>query len=177
MKKPSVTQLLDLMAKPALISWANKLGLQGIDIKEKRKKSLAKGSSMHAQIERTCKGEQGFEREIDAMSFANFLQDKQVISMEQDIETEWFVGRYDAAIIHDDEYYIVDYKSGFKNRIYLEYKLQLVAYTMAIPASMAIVPIPQFHLVPVEIINREPYEQMLIQLSKLWHLKKEIENV
>lgn len=177
MKKPSVTQLLDLLAKPALISWANKLGLQGIDIKEKRKKSLAKGTSMHSQIERTCKGEQGFEREIDAMSFAAFLEGKQVVSMEQEIETEWFQGRYDAAIICDDEYYIVDYKSGFKGKIYLEHKLQLVAYTMAIPASMAIVPIPQFQLVPVEIINREPYEQMLIQLSKLWQLKKEIENV
>jgi predicted RecB family nuclease len=169
-KKPSVTELLDLLSKPALISWANKLGLQGIDVKAKRKASLAAGTSIHAQIEAGC-----FEREIDSMSFAAFLQGKEILSTEQDIETDWFVGRYDVHLSDGGVEYIADYKRGFKGKIYLEHKLQLVAYTMAKPAKMAIVPVPQFHLVPIEIEDRRPYEQMLIHLSHIWNLKKEIE--
>ena len=64
MKKPSVTQLLDLIAKPALISWANKQGLMGIDTSEKRKKILLNGTSLHSQIENEL-----FEREIDKINF------------------------------------------------------------------------------------------------------------
>jgi hypothetical protein len=170
-KKPSVSQLLELLAKPALIDWANKQGLLGVNLKEKRKKSLAKGTSLHSQIEHGV-----FDREIDSQSYTLFMQDKQIIATEKEIETDWFIGRYDVKLSHEGKEYIVDYKSGFKGKIYLEHKLQLVAYTMAEPASIAIVPIPQFHLFPIDIPNRTPYEQMLIKLSELWHIKKEIDN-
>lgn len=173
--KPSVTQLLDLLAKPALIEWANKLGLQGIDVREKRRKSLASGTSMHEQIEKVCNGTGDFEREIDRQSFDAFMCGKQIISTEKEIETEWFVGRYDAKLTSDGLEYIVDYKRGFKGRVYLEHKLQLIAYTMAEPALIALVPIPQFHLIPIEIADRRPYEQMLKTLAQLWRLKKEID--
>jgi hypothetical protein len=175
MKRPSVTTLLDLLAKPALIKWANKQGLLGIDINNVRKKALAGGTSIHEQIENYCKGTGDFEREIDRQSFETFMQGKKLRSMECDIETEWFVGRYDAEIMVDDEIYIVDYKTGFKGRVYLEHKLQLIAYTMAKPAQMAIVPVPQFHLIPVVIENRKPYEDILKALSNIWQIKQEIE--
>ena len=51
MKKPHVTQLLDLLNKPALLNWANKIGLQGINIDEFRKNALRKGSARHREIE------------------------------------------------------------------------------------------------------------------------------
>ena len=172
MKKPSVTQLLDLIAKPALISWANKQGLMGIDTSEKRKKILLNGTSLHSQIENEL-----FEREIDKINFDKFMIGKSIIAREKKIETEWFIGKYDAMLSDEDgQVFIIDYKSGFKGKIYLEHKLQLIAYTMAEPASIAIVPIPQFHLIPIEIKNRNKYENMLIQLSKLWFIKQEIEN-
>ena len=102
---------------------------------------------------------------------------KSIIAREKKIETEWFIGKYDAMLSDEDgQVFIIDYKSGFKGKIYLEHKLQLIAYTMAEPASIAIVPIPQFHLIPIEIKNRNKYENMLIQLSKLWFIKQEIEN-
>lgn len=44
MKKPSVTMLIDLLAKPALIDWANKQGLLGVDIKDLRKKAKSSGT-------------------------------------------------------------------------------------------------------------------------------------
>lgn len=175
MKKPSVTQLLDMLAKPALIGWANKLGLQGIDIKEKRRKSLAKGTSMHQQIEQFSTGAGDFEREIDRNQFIRLMENKRIAAVEHEIETEWFVGRYDAKLDCENGPCIVDYKSGYKGKIYLENKLQLVAYTMADAADMALVAIPQFHLIPVIIENRKPYEQMLIKLSELYYINQEIE--
>ena len=177
MKKPSVTQLLDLVAKPALIGWANRLGLQGIDIKEKRRKSLAKGSSLHEQIMKFSLGTGDFEDDFNRARFIELMDGKTIVGVEQDIETDWFVGRYDAMICDENgECVIVDYKSGFKGKVYMDNKLQLIAYTMAAPASMAIVALPQFKLIPVEIINRKPYEEMLIKLAELFALHKEIKN-
>lgn len=175
-KKPSVSELLDLLAKPALISWANKLGLQGVDIKEKRKRSLKNGTSLHQQIEDYHRDGVILESEVNQQNLERFMAGKRILSMEREIETDWFIGRYDARVEADGKEWIVDYKSGFKGRVYLDYKLQLVAYTMAEPASgLAIVPIPQFHFVPVEIEDRRPYEQMLKALSQIWYLKKEID--
>lgn len=177
MKKPSVTQLLDLLAKPALIGWANKQGLAGIDIEVSRKKTLEKGRSIHNQIENFCNGIGDFHEERDRYRFFEFIKDKKIISVEKEIETEWFVGRYDAMFEKDGKALIVDYKSGFTGKVYLENKLQLIAYTMAEPAEMAIVGVPQFFISPVIIENRTPYENLLKSLSNIYYAKKEIENV
>lgn len=177
MKKPSVTQLLDLLAKPALIGWANRQGLAGIDIEVSRKKSLENGSSIHSQIESYCKGEGDFIEERDRNRFCDFMQDKKLIAIEKQIETEWFIGRYDAMFETNGKPIIVDYKSGFTGKIYLENKLQLIAYTMAEPAQMAIVGVPQFFISPVIINDRTPYENLLKSLSNIYYAKKEIENV
>lgn len=177
MKKPSVTQLLDLLAKPALIGWANKQGLAGIDIEVTRKKSLQDGTSIHNQIENYCKGEGDFIEERDRNRFNQFMQDKKILFIEKQIETEWFIGRFDAMLEVEGKPLIVDYKSGFTGKVYLENKLQLIAYTMAEPADMAIVGVPQFYISPVIIKNREPYETLLKSLSNIYYAKKEIENV
>ena len=177
MKKPSVTQLLDLLAKPALIGWANKQGLAGIDIEVTRKKALYEGSSIHSQIESYCKGEGDFIDENDRIKFCRFIQDKKIISIEKEIETEWFIGRYDAMIEKDGKPFIIDYKSGFSGKIYLENKLQLIAYTMAEPADMAIIGLPQYYFSQVIINDRTPYENLLKSLSNIYYAKKEIENV
>lgn len=172
MKKPSVTQLLDLLAKPALISWANKQGLLGIDISKSRRKILANGTSLHSQVETGA-----FNNESDAINCNAFMAGKTVLEREKDIETYWFVGRYDAKIQTDDGVCIVDYKSGFKGKLYLEHKLQLVAYTMAEPANMGIVSLPGFQFMPVVIEDRVPYEQILINLSILWNLKNVVSSL
>jgi hypothetical protein len=170
MKKPSVTQLLDLLAKPALIAWANRQGLQGIDIRQRRKADLDAGRSIHEQIETGT-----FDREEDSARFAEFTRSKTILASEQKIETEWFVGRYDVLLSDGAAKYIADYKSGFRGTVYLEHKLQLIAYTMAVPAEMAVVGVPDFSFCPVRIKNRSPYERMLRRLSDVWYLMQEIE--
>ena len=176
-KKPSVSELLDLLAKPALIGWANKQGLLGIKVAAKRRKLANDGSSLHRQIDDHCNGVvDAFKDENDRIAFERFLEGKEIVSTEQDIETEWFTGRYDAKFSIDGEKYIIDYKSGSSDKIYLEQKLQLVAYSMVEGVTkFAIVKIPRFGFIPVEIADTKPYEEMLITLSKLWRLKKEIE--
>jgi len=177
MKKPSVSQLLDILSKPALIDWANKQGLLGIDLREKRKRSLAKGSSLHGQIERFVSTGEVMSEKSHQANLERFLSGKNVVSMEEDIETDWFVGRYDAKIEINGKIWMCDYKSGFKGKMYLENKLQLVAYAMAEHSdNLAIIGIPNFVMAPAFIKDRKPYEDILKSLSEIWKLKKGIEN-
>jgi hypothetical protein len=174
-KKPSVTRLLDILNKPALISWANKQGLNGIEIKAYMKMARDDGSDLHRKIELACKGEDTFDDPQISESFNNFMQDKKIISIEQDIETEWFVGRFDISFCDNNgEIFVADFKRGFKGKVYLENKLQLIAYTMAFPGSMAIVKVPEFYFAKIDIEDRRPYEELIIHLSKIYHLMKEI---
>jgi hypothetical protein len=54
---PGVTTVLGLLAKPALIVWANRLGLQGIDSTKYRDEKAEIGSLAHAMILADLKGE------------------------------------------------------------------------------------------------------------------------
>lgn len=169
MKKPSVSQLLDLLAKPGLIGWANKQGLAGIEIKARRAQSLKAGVSIHSQIESGC-----FDTHEDMTNYCAFMRGKQIIDSEQDIETEWFVGRYDVRFTDGVDEYIADYKKSKRGTLYFERKLQLIAYTMAKPARMAVVAVPAFQMIPFETDDRGKYEQVLIHLSRIWQLKQEL---
>ena len=122
-KKPSISELLDLLAKPALIGWANKQGLLGIKVGPHRSKVMKDGSSLQRQIDDHCNGVvDAFKDASDQKAFERFLEGKEIIATEQKIETEWFTGRYDAKISFTGEHHIIDYKSGSSNRVYLEQK-------------------------------------------------------
>lgn len=169
MKKPAVTQLIDMLDKPALLRWANRQGLAGIDIAEERKRTKSLGSSMHEQIE-----SRQFIDPEHARNFDRFTRDKEIVGLEGKIETEWFVGRYDAKIRWRGLTYLVDYKRSMS--VYFETKLQLVAYAMAEPCDrLAVVSTPEFALMESGITDRSKYEQILIALSKIYTLRKQIE--
>jgi hypothetical protein len=170
-KKPSVTELLSLLDKPALLHWANQQGLKGIDIKESRKKYLSDGVSIHKQIENFQTRNLPFEDSSVEELFKTFLSDKEVLDLEKNIETEYFIGRYDSRIKYNGVEYIIDYKSNQKN-IYLENKLQLVAYAMAEPCDkFAIVSVPDFTFIEVVIDDTKPYEDILKSLSIIYKSK------
>lgn len=172
MRKPSVTELCDLLAKPALITWANKQGLAGIDIKPARKNALESGTSMHSQIEYGA-----FDDPEHAANFGRFMQDKEVISSEKKIETEWFTGRYDVLFNFRGERWLCDYKKSIRHRIWFEHKLQLVAYGMAEPVErFAVIATPGFVLLPLEIdqAQRSRLEQIIVHLAQVWTLRKEL---
>lgn len=63
---PGVTTVLGILAKPALISWANRMGLQGIDTTKYVDAAANAGTCCHAMIEAHLKGEEFDESEYDS---------------------------------------------------------------------------------------------------------------
>jgi len=179
MKKPSITELIKLLDKPALLNWANKQGLEGIDISKEKKTWLSKGVSTHAEIAAFVKDGTPFTNEDTQKNFQKFICDKQVLGYEHDIETEYFVGRYDMKLKWDDEIVMVDFKKsdkGVMKKIYLEHKLQLVGYSMAEQCDkFAIVTTPDFSVIKFKIENRTPYEEIIKSLSNIYTQKQKIE--
>jgi hypothetical protein len=172
--KPSVTELLKLLDKPALLKWANQQGLKGIDIEKERPKWLNAGLSIHSQIENFIKNGEQFIKQEDQNNCVQFLSDKQVLGLECKIETEWFTGRYDFKTLWNEKVYIIDFKRDHKN-LYFENKLQLIAYSMAEKCDcFAIVSVPDFKVINFKVDNREPYEEIIKCLSKIYALKSEL---
>lgn len=171
LNKPTVTELLDILNKPALMKWANKIGLQGISLDEHRAKSKKAGNSIHKQIEDYVINGVAFEDESIHMNFEKFYQGKVIQEIESVIETDYFRGRLDAKIIIGSDLYLCDFKSN--DGIYLEQKLQLTAYRMSDRnCKVAIVKIPEFIFKPLDF-DFKPYEEILIELSKIYHLLKQ----
>lgn len=173
MKKPSVTELIKLLDKPALMKWANRIGLQGIELDEYRKNILKAGTSIHSQIELFIKENKPFEREQDQSNYLEFIKDKSVIKVEEKIETDWFTGRVDLIVEWNGKTYICDFKNNQEN-IYFENVLQLTAYKMAIPCDfIAVIGVPKFKFMPVySIKDFTPYEEIIKSLSNIYTLKQ-----
>ena len=173
MNKPTVSQLLDILNKPALLKWANKIGLEGTSLDTYRSKSMAAGSSLHEQIKNHILYGMPFDEVATQDKFNIFIGDKKIISVEQDIETEWFIGRYDVEVSFNDTFFLCDWKSS--DAIYFENILQLVAYRMARPDhKVAIVQIPSFKFKPLGISDFLVYEEILKSLYTIFVNKKRI---
>lgn len=172
--KPTVTELIKLLDKPALLKWANQQGLKGINIEKERPKWLTAGVSIHSQIENFIRKGEPFISEVDQSYFKTFIFDKEILGLECKIETEWFTGRYDLKVKWKDKIYIMDFKNHSKG-IYFENKLQLIGYGMAEQCDcFAVVSVPQFTVMNFRVENRQPYEEILKCLSKIYTLKSEL---
>jgi hypothetical protein len=174
--KPTITQLIDLLNKPALIKWANKIGLNGVDLDEYRNNLKYKGTSIHKQIENYIKYNIKLDNIEDQNNFDKYFVNKKIISYEKKIETDYFIGRLDIIIEYKNNKFICDFKSNQKN-VYFENKLQLVAYNMYEKIdNLGIISVPDFKYIPVIINDYKKYENILICLSNIYKLKNEIEN-
>lgn len=172
--KPSVTELLDILNKPALLGWANKIGLSGITLADARKKHCGDGISLHKQIERFIESRTPF---IDAdfqARFENFFSDKEIIQFEKQVSTDRFQGRLDIKFTWGGVEYICDFKSN-QTGVYLENKLQLSAYRQADGCEkVAIISIPTMTMIDVQISDFSPYEKMIGLLADIYQLKKQL---
>jgi len=173
--KPSVTQLLSLLDKPALLNWANQQGLKGIDVKKERSKWLNAGSSIHKQIENYVRKGEPFISGIVQLLFNEFISDKEILGIECKIESELFTGQYDLKVKWNDKTYIMDFKNNSK-KIYFENKLQLIAYGMIEQCdSFAIVSVPGFVIMNFKVEDRKPYEEIIKALANIHYHKWLIE--
>jgi hypothetical protein len=182
MTKTSISNLLQLLNKPALIGWANRMGLSGVDINKSNKESLYTGTNYHNQIQAHIINGDEFKDKQLGDNFRQFIADKEVLSCECDIETDYFVGRYDLEIKVNStgKIIIVDFKTtdeGANKKLYIENKLQLIAYGMAKKCDgFAVVTLPDFIYIPFEVSDRTPYEEIIKSLSNIYSLKKQIDN-
>lgn len=166
--KPTVTELIDLINKPALLNWANKIGLQGKSISEYKKQSLNDGLKLHDQIYNKHYKNIPFAEEVYNETWNEFVSDKRIIELEKNIETQYFIGRLDCILQYSGRIYLCDFKKS--NGVYLENLLQLTAYRMAYKCDyVAIVQIPDFVFKPqYQIKDFTNYENILKSLYWLW---------
>lgn len=172
--KPSVTNLIDMLDKPALMRWANKIGLEGVKLDDYKSKSKENGSQTHEAIENYLKFNLLPDDELLSDRIQKFFSDKEILEIEKTIETEYFIGRFDIKLKWRDIVFICDFKANGK--VYFETKLQLAAYRMAETCDhLAVIHVPEFLIRPVDV-NASLYEDFLVHLSKLYILKNKIEN-
>lgn len=169
--KPSVTKLIELLDKPALLKWANKIGLQGIALDDYRSEKKESGTDYHLAVENFLKFGILTDDDLLNSKMQKFFSDKEVLGVEVGIENEHFQGRYDVKFKYKDFIFVGDFKSNQKG-VYFENKLQLSAYTMCEPAHACIIRMPDFLIHPVTLDER--YQKILINLSNIYRLKSEL---
>lgn len=137
---PGVTTVTGLLAKPSLVRWANKLGLEGVDASLVTEQSARIGTLAHAMIRGSLLGEafapdsgEPEERKQAEAAFRCFLAWREAHSLQPVHCESAFVSRElryggtpDCYCILDGKPVLLDFKTG--KRIYDEYFVQLAAY-------------------------------------------------
>jgi len=171
-----VTKLLSILDKPALLKWANRIGLEGTTLDEAYKKSKSKGNSYHNQVERMIKLNKEIEDPELRLNYHLFFDGSEITDCEKNITGEYWRGRYDVKFKRNGLTYLCDFKSNAK-RVYLENKLQLVAYSeIESVDEIGIISLPDFKYYPVKIKDRKPYTGILRALSHIYQCKELITN-
>lgn len=163
----SVTKLIALLDKPALLGWANKIGLQGIDLKDYQSKSKKDGNEGHNKLERFFKYGEDFEgSDLLKKELIGFT----VLGCEIDIDNGFINGRMDLALKKDNEIYICDFKSN--KRIYLGTKLQLSTYKHIYNGhKICFINLDNFKIVEIDI-KTEYYFEIVKRLYQVYGLLK-----
>lgn len=169
--KPTVSNLIDLLDKPALVKWANKIGLEGIRLDDYKSKAKESGTDYHLAVENFLKFGMLSGNEPFDTNMAKFFADKVIIGVEQKIEHEAFIGRYDVKLMWKDFTFVCDMKSNQKG-IYTENKIQLAAYAMVEKCHTAIIKLPEFIFHPVET---DGYDELVLALAHVWQIKSKLQ--
>lgn len=173
MKKPSISELLSLLDKPALLGWANRIGLEGKTLLEARRANMAQGTSLHKQVERWLLNKTPIQDEDFQANVEAFFVDKNVIASEKPIDHEKFTGRLDVKYeTEDGTTWICDFKTN-QSRLYRENKLQLAAYRMSEGCDrVAVISIPDMKVIEAKIPDFTPYEEMILHLAEIYRLDR-----
>ncbi len=139
---PGATTVLGILNKPALVPWANKLGLSGIDVNKFVDDKAEIGTLAHAMVEAYLKGEQADtsdysknqieQAENSLLSFFEWSKDKvlEPILLEAPLvsETYQYGGTVDCYCKLDGVLTLLDFKTS--KAIYPEMMYQLGAYQL-----------------------------------------------
>jgi hypothetical protein len=123
---PGVTTIVNILAKPALIPWANKLGLQGIDVGKYVDDKADIGTLGHTMVENLLQGKetdfsdytanQKLAAENSVLSFLNWQKNHkiEVIFVEKQLVSEehHYGGTGDIYAKVDDALELIEIKTG-----------------------------------------------------------------
>jgi hypothetical protein len=170
--KPTVTELLDILNKPALIKWANDLGLKGISLKSYRKDVFSDGNKKHKEIEDYLLHGVLIEDENKRIKIEKSFSDVSLISIEESFENDFFKGRCDIRFIKNGIQYIGDFKRKFK-RPYLEHYLQLIAYKIHFNCDkICIIDLNEFMIHELSLLREYEYKKILHHLIEIYKTTK-----
>lgn len=137
---PGVTTVLNILNKPALVPWANKLGLQGIDSNKYKDKMADIGTLAHLFIMNHLRGEETDTSEFSQndialaencfLSYLEWEKSHPVkpVLIEKPLVSDRYNygGTPDCIAYLDDSLELLDYKTG--KALYRESFYQLAAY-------------------------------------------------
>jgi hypothetical protein len=137
---PGVTTVLGVLNKPALVPWANKLGLEGIDSSRYVDESAKIGTLAHYLVQRHLTKQapdlsQYGTFEVDKaenalISYFEWEKSREIETIENEMplvsESYRFGGTIDCYCKIDGEIWLLDFKTG--KAIYPEMLIQLAAY-------------------------------------------------
>lgn len=180
---PGVTTIMNVLNKPALVKWANELGLKGIKASEYNKKAAALGVYVHKQIEDSIKQtkfimpvlltkEQLDEANNCFKAFNDWysLHNVDFLFSEQTFVSEKrkFGGIVDSICTVDNEKVLIDFKTT--NKIVDEYWIQLAAYVLLLNENNILVDKVAILRLPKDGKQYEYEEKELSTLLPYWYV-------
>ena len=195
---PGATTISGLLNKPALVKWANNLGLQGIDSTKYVDKAANVGTLIHALVEGHITGKTvdtsdftALEIELAQNGFYKYLDWEKQHKVEPIFNEKQFVsekyrygGTLDFYCKVDGKYTLVDFKSG--KGIFNEHFLQVSGYANLLKENKYRV--DQIMILNIGRNGDEPFQHreippttykkyfdMFKALVKVYYIKKELE--
>ena len=192
---PGVTTILGVLAKPALIAWANRMGLQGIDTKKYVDRAAHAGTAAHEMIECHLTGQEFNRNQYpeDLLSLAEngFIKylDWESHHVVENVESELslvseenqYGGTVDMYCMLDGKPTLVDFKTNATG-IFDEMRHQVVAYSMLLAEHgkhverIIIIRLgksDQMDLEAVEVGNWELHWEMFLACKRIYDLQKQ----
>ena len=178
---PGVTTVLGILNKPALVKWANNLGLQGIDSSKYRDEMADIGTLAHQMIVdyfnkvKTDTSEYS-KSQIDLaenclLSFWEWERQHKIEVIKAEVplvsEIYMFGGAIDCYCILDGQPTLLDFKTG--KAIYPEFFYQLAAYEQLLTEAGQLIEVTR--ILRIGRDNDEGFEERTIgKLDKQWQV-------
>lgn len=175
MKKPSVSELIDILNKPKLMHWANKIGLEGKSLNDVRIFNTTSGTKNHSEIVNYIRNGIKMSNYEVQNNLDGFLQDCYVISLEEKFENYLFQGRVDIIFKKNDTLYIGDFKRSFK-KPYLEHYIQLMCYKIHFKCEkICIIKSDNFEINELYLHDKENlYIELINNLVNIYNIKQNL---
>lgn len=194
---PGVTTVLGILAKPALVPWANKLGLEGVEVGKFVDKTARIGTLAHEKLAHHLGGEapdlDAYSAEEDSLSDnallsyfeweKNHTLEPMMVEVPMVSEKYQYGGTVDFYGMLDGKPAIIDFKTG--KAIYDEYFHQLAAYVQLIEEQGH--PIDSVRILRVgrsedegfdeRVVSRDalqPHWRIFLACLEIYNLRKEI---